>query len=126
MGDLLGRITSRRHGDPAVGVLQRKNIIDTVADHADHIPVGLIGLNNPLLLLRTHTAIDRIVRHDLPKFLKILRQRIGINVFFAALQSGLNGNIGNRHRIITGNHLNINILAGKIFKCVMGFRTDTV
>ena len=56
MSHLLGRIAARRHGNTAVCIFQGKDVVDTVAHHADYRLVCLVSPDDVLLLLRFHSA----------------------------------------------------------------------
>jgi hypothetical protein len=47
------------HGDPDVGGLQRRCVVDTVSRHGDDLPVGLEGVDDLQFVLGRHSGVDR-------------------------------------------------------------------
>ena len=63
LGDVARRVGSRRHGDGAVGLLEREHVVHAVARHGDRVPAPLEGLDELALLLRGHAA-EHVVAVD--------------------------------------------------------------
>jgi hypothetical protein len=50
VGGLAGDVDGARHRDPDIGGVQRRGIIDAVADEADHVTAALQGEQDARLL----------------------------------------------------------------------------
>jgi hypothetical protein len=60
IGRLLGDLgAGHPHGDPDVGRLQGRCVVDTVSSHRDDLPVGLEGVDDLQLVLWCHSGVDR-------------------------------------------------------------------
>lgn len=59
LGCLLGDLRAGDpHGDTDVCCLQRRSVVDAVASHRHHIPVGLQRIDDPQLVHGRHAGID--------------------------------------------------------------------
>ena len=110
MSHLLGRIAARRHGNTAVCIFQGKDVVDTVAHHADYRLVCLVSPDDVLLLLRFHPAVNGVIAHNFFQLLKIFRKLVGVDIMLGSVQARFQGNLGNRRRIVSGDDFDIYIL----------------
>ena len=110
--NVLGSVTSLCHNYAAVCLFQCQNIVHTVTGHGNCMLLFLKGKHHLFLLLRSYTAEYGTLCNGT---LHILRcgDGSGINVFICILQSCFFCNGRNSHRIITGDHLEVNLLAVK-------------
>ena len=65
------------HGHADVGSLERRGIVDAVAGHRDHLPVGLERLDDAQLVLGADTRIDRVLAHRLQQLVIVHRLQLG-------------------------------------------------
>ena len=104
------------HGDTAVGVFNRQNVVNAVADHRDGLPVILPGLDEGLFLFRLDAAENGIFFNFLCKGNRVFRKRRGIDVFLGILHTGLDSDSRNRDRIVPGNNLDGDIRIREILE----------
>ena len=123
---LFCRITSGCHRNTAVCILQCKHVVDTVTNHTDHFLFRLISMDKLLLLFRLHASKDIIFLHGFPVTLRIISECGGIHVFFCPQKSCFSGNLRYRHRIVTGDHLDLYHLPTEVLKDVRCFFPDAV
>ena len=125
MGDLLGRIAARCHGDAAIGVLEGQHIVDPVPQHGHRVAPPLEGMEELLLLLGGDPAEDGV----------LLRQEFQIGVggqggevqpALGAAYSGPLGDVGHRGGVVPRDDLDGHPLFPEIGQGLGGVRAELV
>ena len=89
------------------------------------MPLLFQSLYHFFFLLRRHTPEYTVLLYCPLDFFLCFQCR-GIYITIRIFQTGTSGNCCNCHRIITGDHLQINLLAVKKLQCIRSFLTDHI
>ena len=128
VGSLFGHLGAfNPHGDPDVGLAQRRGVVDAVAGHANHFTVILQRFHQAQLVLRAGTGKDIVLNGGFRQLgvVHVLQLIAGHRLAAVGDPQHL-ANAHRRLRVVAGNHLHADprVLAG--VNSVNRFRTRRV
>ncbi|SHP64192.1 Uncharacterised protein [Mycobacteroides abscessus subsp. abscessus] len=107
-----GGRTTRSHRDTDISVLEGQHIVDAIAGHRDRVPVRLQRLDHRPLLVGAHPAEGGRVGQRGGQLVGVGWQCAGVHR--GARQPQRLGHRTHRHRVVTRNHLDRDMLGSKV------------
>ena len=125
MGRLCRGLASRRHGDAAVRVLERQDVIDAVSGHGYRVSGVFQDPDKFPFLIRRDTAEYGVVKQCLCQRVLIV-QFGGVHIFVCIFDAGLFRHFRYGYRIISGYDFHFHALFREIFKSLFRGLADRV
>ena len=112
------RRTAGAHRDADVGVFERQHIIDAVPSHCHGVTTSLQRVHDGAFLIRSDPPENRVGVQNVGQFPLFGGQFARIDG--AAVQSEFGRDRAHRDRVVPGDHLHRNVLAGEILQSPPG------
>ena len=122
---LAGGLRTRCHGNAAVGIFQRQNVVYAIAGHGHCMSLLLQGVYQLALLLRRYTAEYRAVGGGFFQ-LAVVFQGCRVYPLVSPADARLGGYMADDPRVVAGNHFDVHALTRKVGKGLRRALPDAV